>query len=63
MMPGTNSEAPRFRALREDRLVRIPIIKSVAGADLATVSDGEKNIYREIEENMKKEENSRRDDW
>jgi hypothetical protein len=48
---------------REDRLVKIPIVKSVAGADLAVVSDSEKDIYREMEENRKKELISRRDEW
>lgn len=48
---------------REDRLIKVPIINSVAGADLAIVSDTEKNIYREIEEDMKKESFSRRDNW
>jgi hypothetical protein len=48
---------------REDRRVRVPIIRRVAGADLEIVTDSEKNIYREIEENMKEEEISRRDDW
>jgi hypothetical protein len=48
---------------REDRLIKVPIIKSVAGADLAIVSDTEKNIYREIEEDMKRESFSRRDNW
>jgi hypothetical protein len=48
---------------REDRLVRVPIMKSVAGADLAIVSDSQKNIYREIEEEMKKESFSRQDHW
>jgi hypothetical protein len=48
---------------REDRLVRVPIVKSSAGADLAIISDTEKNIYREIEKEMKKESVSRRDNW
>jgi hypothetical protein len=48
---------------REDRLISIPIIKSVAGADLAIVTDSEKNIYREIEKDMKEESESRRDHW
>jgi len=48
---------------REDRLISIPIIKSVAGADLAIVTDSEKNIYREIEKDMKEETESRRDHW
>jgi hypothetical protein len=48
---------------REDRLVRVPILKGSAGADLAIISDTEKNIYREIEKEMKRESTSRRDDW
>jgi hypothetical protein len=48
---------------REDRLIKIPIVKSVAGADLAVVSDSEKSIYREIEESVKKESISKRDEW
>lgn len=48
---------------REDRLIKVPIIKNVAGKDLAIVSDAEKNIYREIEEDMKTESISRRDNW
>ena len=48
---------------REERLINIPIIKSVAGADLAIVSDTERNIYRALEEEMKKETISRRDEW
>ena len=48
---------------REDRLTRVPIVKSVAGADLVIVLDSEKNIYREMEENMKKDSTSKRDKW
>jgi len=48
---------------REDRLFKIPIMKSIAGADLAVVSASEKGIYREIEETMKKELESDRDEW
>ena len=48
---------------REDRLVKVPIVKNVAGADLEIVSDSQKNIYREIEEEMKKESFSKRDHW
>jgi hypothetical protein len=40
---------------KEGRLVKVPVVKSVAGADLTIVSDSEKNIYREMEETMKKE--------
>jgi hypothetical protein len=48
---------------REDRLIKVPIVKSIAGTDLAIVSDSEKGIYREIDENLKKELISKRDDW
>jgi hypothetical protein len=48
---------------REDRFVRVPIVKTVAGADLEIISDTQKNIYREIEEEMKKESFSKRDHW
>lgn len=48
---------------RESRFVKVPIVKSVAGKDLAVVSDVEKDIYREIEETAKKELISKRDEW
>jgi hypothetical protein len=48
---------------REDRLIKVPIIKNVAGAHLAIVSDTQKDIYREIEDDMKRESFSRRDNW
>jgi hypothetical protein len=48
---------------RESRLVKVPIVKSVAGTDLTVVSELEKDIYREIEKTMKKEHISKRDDW
>ena len=48
---------------RESRLVKIPIVRSVAGTDLVIVSESDKNMYREIEETMKKETISKRDDW
>jgi hypothetical protein len=49
---------------REDRhLIRVPFVKSEARADVAIVTEAEKSIYRETEENMKKELISKRDDW
>jgi len=48
---------------RENRLIKIPIVKSIAGTDLVIVSDSEKDIYREIEESTKKELISKRDEW
>jgi hypothetical protein len=41
----------------------MPIVKSIAGTDLAIASDSEKDIYREIEESIKKELVSKRDEW
>jgi hypothetical protein len=49
--------------IRESRLIEYPIVKSFGGADLAVVSESDKNIYREIEETMKKESVSKRDEW
>ena len=48
---------------RESRLVKVPILKSVAGADLVVVSELEKDIYRGIEKTMKIEHISQRDCW
>ena len=48
---------------KQDRLIKVPMVKSVAGADLAIVSESEKNLYREIEKNMKKDAASKRDGW
>jgi hypothetical protein len=48
---------------RESRLVKIPSVKSVVGADLAVVSESEQDLYRNIEKTTKKEQLSKRDDW
>ncbi|MGE5188340.1 MAG: hypothetical protein ACM3JE_04865 [Betaproteobacteria bacterium] len=48
---------------RQSRLLKIPIVRSVAGADLAVASQAEKKIYNDIEENMKRENSSKRDEW
>jgi hypothetical protein len=48
---------------REDRLIRVPIIKSTAGANLDIISDTQKNIYHKIDEEMKRESVGRRDYW
>ena len=48
---------------RESRLVKVPIVKSVAGTDLVVVSESEKDIYYEIEKTTKKEYISKRDSW
>jgi hypothetical protein len=48
---------------RADRLVKIPTVRSVAGADLTVVSSSAKDIFREIEQDQKQEEKSKRDEW
>jgi hypothetical protein len=48
---------------RAERLVRIPTVKSVAGADLTVISSIAKDIYRDIEQNKKQEAISKRDEW
>jgi hypothetical protein len=48
---------------RESRLVKIPTVKSDAGVGLTVVSSAAKSIYREIEEDLKKESTSKRDEW
>jgi len=48
---------------RELRLVKIPKVRSVAGTDLTVVSPDAKNIYHEIEQDLKKESLSKRDEW
>ena len=48
---------------REARLVKIPTVKSVAGADVLVVSSSAKNIYRDIEQDQKQEAISKRDEW
>jgi hypothetical protein len=49
--------------LREDKLIKVPTMKNVAGKDLVVVSESEKDIYREIDENIRKEAVSKRDNW
>jgi hypothetical protein len=56
----TVNYVPKTRA---SRLIKIPIVKSFGGADLAVVSEADKNIYREIEETNKKESATKRDQW
>jgi hypothetical protein len=45
------------------RLVKIPSVRRVAGADLAIASKEERDIYEDLQKTVKKEQNSRRDDW
>jgi hypothetical protein len=48
---------------RQSRLVRVPTVRSVVGADLTVVSELEKSIYRDIEKTVKIEHSSKRDNW
>lgn len=48
---------------RQTRLVRIPSVRSVAGVDLAVVSNSEQGLYKDIEETVKREQSSKRDNW
>jgi hypothetical protein len=56
---GINAGSPQTR---ESRLIKVPIVKRFEGVDLAVVSESDKNIYREIDETMKKESASKRDE-
>jgi hypothetical protein len=51
---------PQTRALR---LVKIPTVKSVAGSGLTLLSSDAKDIYREIEQDLRKESIAKRDEW
>ena len=48
---------------REDRLIRIPLVKSVEGAGLDILTESEKRVYSEVKEDMKRELEGRRDHW
>ena len=48
---------------RQSRMVKIPTVKSVAGADLAVSSASEKEVYSELERTAKKEQSSQRDSY
>ncbi len=48
---------------RESRLVKIPTVKSVAGSTLTVVSSSEKEIYRDLQQDLKQQETSKRDKW
>jgi hypothetical protein len=43
--------------------VKIPTVKSVAGTDLAVVSSSAKKILSDVEQNLKKESESKKDYW
>ena len=45
----------------ESRYIKIPTVKSVAGKDLAVIAESQRDVYREIQEVIKKERLSKRD--
>lgn len=48
---------------RESRLVKIPTVKSVASSNLTVVSSSKKGIYRDLQQDSKKESINKRDEW
>ena len=48
---------------RESTFIKVPIVKSIVGTDLAFISESDKDIYREIEKTIKEEHINKRDDW
>jgi hypothetical protein len=48
---------------RQSRYVRVPTVKSVAGADLAVTSKTESEIYKGIKDAQKREQENKRDSW
>ncbi len=48
---------------REERLIKIPSVKSTAGADLTVATKADTEIIDEIEDKLRKEQLSRRDNW
>jgi hypothetical protein len=48
---------------RQDRFIKIPIVKNPTGAEIEVVSKPEQKVYREIEKDLKKELISQQDKW
>ena len=48
---------------RTDRLIAVPMVKRAAGQDLIVVSDSEREMYHQMDENVKKEQTCQRDAW
>ena len=48
---------------KDSRLVKIPIVKSIAGSNLDVISSNEKRLYLDIEQDQKIESQSKRDQW
>jgi len=48
---------------RQDRYIKIPIVKNATGDEIEIVSKPEKEVYREIEKDLKEEHVSHQDKW
>ena len=48
---------------RQDRFIKIPIVKNPTGAEIGIVSEHEKDVYHEIEKDFKKQLMSHQDKW
>ncbi len=48
---------------KEERYRRIPTVKKTEGVDIAIVSNDEKEVLREINDTLRKEQISKRDNW
>ena len=47
---------------RQSRLIKIPLVKSVIGTDIAVISDQEKQLYVDMEKTIKKEQLNKRNE-
>ena len=48
---------------KQDRYIKIPTVKKLAGEDLKVVSEPTRDVYREIEKEQKEELLNKRDEW
>jgi hypothetical protein len=48
---------------RQLRLVKVPTLRSIAGGEVAVVSEKENGIFEELGQTQKKEQISKRDNW
>ena len=48
---------------KEERFRRIPTVKKTEGVDISIVSINEKEVFRDIKDTFRKEQNSKRDNW
>jgi hypothetical protein len=48
---------------RQDRLIKVPTFKSIAGENLSIASEADKSLYHNIIQELKKDLTSKRDQW